>query len=417
MRPFFHFTARRGWINDPHGITVHNGKYHAFFQYVPESMEWAPNCHWGHATGPDLLTLTESAPVLLPGDGDDGIWSGSLTRTKEGHGAVIHFTAVTVPDFGVGKIRVAYPTGENWERWEKDNVVVTAPDELDLIAFRDPFVFRDAASECWHMFVGAGTADGVARALSYHSEDLHTWTFDGEALSRSSTLHEPVWTGALWECPQLIQFGDRAVMVSSVWDNDVLYYVAFAVGTYVGGRFNTGSWGQLSYGPSYYAPSFFRDAEDRPCLTFWMRGVTDVQQGWAGAHSVPYLLELIGDQLVASPHNDLLKYRRAPVLPGASTPALAADVIWKPKQRGTLSVSSRDEQVCTIEVDGAELTAMAGGEAIAMPYSGGAIRIILDGPTLEISTVEGLLGASIDPQGDTLTVQTDGEVQIWALGM
>ena len=37
MRPEFHFTAERGWINDPHGITARDGEYHAFFQYVPET--------------------------------------------------------------------------------------------------------------------------------------------------------------------------------------------------------------------------------------------------------------------------------------------------------------------------------------------------------------------------------------------
>jgi hypothetical protein len=35
MRPEFHFTAEQGWINDPHGITVRDGVYHAFYQYVP----------------------------------------------------------------------------------------------------------------------------------------------------------------------------------------------------------------------------------------------------------------------------------------------------------------------------------------------------------------------------------------------
>ena len=40
MRPRFHFTAERGWINDPHGITARDGEYHSFFQYVPDSTVW-----------------------------------------------------------------------------------------------------------------------------------------------------------------------------------------------------------------------------------------------------------------------------------------------------------------------------------------------------------------------------------------
>ncbi|RZI88018.1 MAG: glycoside hydrolase family 32 protein, partial [Microbacterium sp.] len=78
MRPAVHFTPTSGWVNDPHGITARNGRYDVFFQYVPESTEWAPDCHWGHAAGPDLLSLRERAVALAPGEGDDGIWTGSI---------------------------------------------------------------------------------------------------------------------------------------------------------------------------------------------------------------------------------------------------------------------------------------------------------------------------------------------------
>jgi beta-fructofuranosidase len=55
MRPQFHFTARTGWINDPHGVTARDGRYDVFYQYVPGQTEWGPNCHWGHARGDDLF--------------------------------------------------------------------------------------------------------------------------------------------------------------------------------------------------------------------------------------------------------------------------------------------------------------------------------------------------------------------------
>ena len=44
VRPRLHFTAESGWINDPHGLTFHDGLYHLFHQYVPGSLVWAPNC-------------------------------------------------------------------------------------------------------------------------------------------------------------------------------------------------------------------------------------------------------------------------------------------------------------------------------------------------------------------------------------
>lgn len=412
MRPQFHFTAQRGWINDPHGITIHDGTYHAFFQYVPESLEWAPNCHWGHATGPDLFSLQEGPVALAPGDGDDGIWTGSLVRADDGS-PVIHYTAVSTPDFGIGRVRTARPADATWTRWDKGSVVVTAPDDLDLIAFRDPFVFRDG--DIWRMLLGAAGADGIARALSYHSNDLSTWTYDGAAASRSSSLKEPVWMGALWECPQLIEFDDRAAMVTSVWDDDTLYYAGYGLGRYTDGIFEAETWAQLSHGPSYYAPSFFRDAQGRPCLSFWMRGISDKEQGWASAHSVPHLLTLDGDRLIAAPHPDLVSYRRETIDPGRPTRDLAADVTWEPVGASTLTVTSGGDTTLTLIAFPNDLELAVEAERWRMPYSSGPVRVILDGPIVEVSTTDGILGAAIAPAADRLIVEGGGDIRIWAL--
>src|SRR3712207_5423471 len=113
------------------------------------------------------------------------------------------------------------------------------------------------------------------------------------------------------------QVGGRHVLITSVWEDDVLHHAGYAVGRYDEGRFTAESWGRLTYGPSYYAPSFFRDADGRPCLTFWMRGVADPAAGWASAHSVPHVLSLDGDTLVAVPHPDLERYRGDPVADGS----------------------------------------------------------------------------------------------------
>lgn len=112
-------------------------------------------------------------------------------------------------------------------------------------------------------------------ALTYSSADLDHWGYDGVAASRSTSETSPVWMGALWECPQFFEIDGRWVMVSSIWDDDVLYHAGYGTGQLADGRFKADSWGQLSFGDSYYAPSFFRDRRGRPCLMFWMRGVSD----------------------------------------------------------------------------------------------------------------------------------------------
>lgn len=402
MRPILHFTAETGWINDPYAITYRNGAYHLFYQYVPGSRVWAPNCHWGHAVGSSLFELTQLPVALAPGGDDDGVWSGSLITDTAGQGHIF-YTSVRQHDFEVGRIRVATPEDDAWISWKKGPVVAFAPTNLDIIAFRDPFVFRDG--DAWRMVVGAGLGNGTACALSYVSKDLESWRYEGIAAQRSTNEKEPVWMGALWECPQLFKLDGRHVIVSSVWDDDVLYYAGYGIGTWANGHFTAETWGQLTFGSSYYAPSFFLDAEGRPCLSLWMRGIQDAEAGWSSAHSIPYILCLQGNHLVATPHPNLKRYQGQAVDNGQTVSGLALDATWTPKgEASLLKVLSGSDSVLQVSTTVNALTVCVKNETWTMPYSGGDVRMILDGPVAELSTVEGILGLAIAPKGEQLTV-------------
>ena len=74
-RPNFHFSPKKGWMNDPNGMFYYNGYYHLYFQHYPDSTTWGP-MHWGHAISTDMITWKEQ-PIALYPDKLGLIFSGS----------------------------------------------------------------------------------------------------------------------------------------------------------------------------------------------------------------------------------------------------------------------------------------------------------------------------------------------------
>jgi len=419
-RPAFHFTANSGWINDPLGLTWKDGTYHLFYQYVPGRTSWASNCHWGHATSPDMIAWTEQGVAVAPGDGDDGVWSGSIVTDSEGK-ATMFYTSVTEPGIGIGTIRTATPGDDSWDSWTKGGKLMSAPG-ADVIAYRDPFVFRDGGQ--WRMFVGAGLDGGTAAAISYSSADLAEWTLDGIAARRPGSEKDPVWTGAMWECPQLFEIDGSHVLVTSIWEDDVLHYVAYGVGSYTDGKFEARSWGRLSYGKSYYAPSFFRDKDGAPSLIFWVRGVIspadETGSGqWASALSVPHTLSLDGDTLVAVPHADLGKYSTTARLEQTGDAvfetvlAEGADLRCTAVSGTVISLDALEGTLLRISHDGNEARVTAPGNAdftgVAFPLAEGAeLRIIVDAGVVELSGPEGIMAVPLPIVDSPVTLALAG---------
>ncbi len=395
-RPRLHFTAQQGWINDPHTLVHHGGLYHLFFQYVPGSTEWKPSCHWGHATSADLLAWRELDPVLTPDGDEDGCWSGSMA----GPPARIFYTSVTEENRELGAIRVALPRDDTWDTWVKDRVVLVPPDEPRLDFFRDPFLQREG--DGWRMLVGAALSDGTAAVLGYRSDDLETWSPDGMLDSRPSTETSGTWTGTGWECPALLRVDGRDVLLVSVWDDRGGQFEAYCVGSLVEGRLVGGTWRRLTHGSPYYAGAAFTDAAGRPGLIHWLRGIVDTEAGWAGAHSLPQLVRVDGDRLVARPHDALTARRRDPAqtvtagsaASGSTTLHLPADLEWTPGPSG-----GRLEAIglgLAITASAAELTFSIGAETSVLGWEPGeTIRVVADGPVAEAFTRDGVVAGRL----------------------
>lgn len=76
-----------------------------------------------------------------------------------------------------------------------------------------------------------------------------------------------------------------------------------------------------------------------------------------------------------------------------------ADLEWIPKPGGDqLVLCSQATKCARVTVDGTTVgLERPGEETWTMPYRGGSVRVIVDGPVLEISTRDGILGGAIEP--------------------
>ena len=84
-RPVFHATPTVGWMNDPNGFSVYQGKCHLFYQYHPYSNEWGP-MHWGHLTTQDFIHWERLPAALAPDQpfDDAGCFSGGAVELPDG---------------------------------------------------------------------------------------------------------------------------------------------------------------------------------------------------------------------------------------------------------------------------------------------------------------------------------------------
>ncbi|KAB8165801.1 glycoside hydrolase family 32 protein [Streptomyces sp. 3MP-14] len=320
--PRHHLRPPAGWANDPNGPFRWRGRHHLFYQHNPDG-PWHRNIHWGHASSTDLLEW-EHHPVALaptPGGPDAaGCWSGCVVDDEGVPTAV--YTGVDERHTGLGTIllaRAAEPDDPLLREWKPSPVPVVAgpPEGLDVVMFRDPFVFRHGGRR-WAL-VGAGHADGTPSVLLYDCQRLTDWRFagvllDGRSPGAGSLASSPSPSPSAvpgpatgWECPQLFAAGggDRWVLVLSLWNGDPQSVVwlsgrlrEVAGPTGPGLAFLPEARGPVDQGRDCYAPAVRADA-DRTLLWGWSweaRGERAVAEaGWAGLLTLPREVGVHGD--------------------------------------------------------------------------------------------------------------------------
>jgi fructan beta-fructosidase len=295
-RPQFHFTARRGWLNDPNGLVWANGKYHLFFQHNPYGWEWG-NMHWGHATSPDLFHWTELPTALTPHEHGDGVFSGSAvvdTHNTSGWGSPAHpalvaaFTSVKRGECLVYSI----DGGQTFTEFEKNPILVHSG--------RDPRLLWYAPTKRWILAVYDSQAgkDGIA-FLS--SPNFKTWTAEGRI-------------DGFFECPDLFELpvigrpGESRWVISS-GDGE------YRIGQFDGHTFRpeTIRKDRVWYGDFYAAQTFSNVPDHRRIQIGWGRNVAFPDMPFNQQMTVPVELTLRpaadGLRLFANPVRELAGLR------------------------------------------------------------------------------------------------------------
>lgn len=249
-RPQFHFSSKRGWINDPNGMMYYEGEYHLFYQHNPYGWDDGIKT-WGHAISKDLVHWEELSAALHP-DKLGAMWSGSgVVDWKNTTGfqtgdkpplITIYTNAGDESERSRGKpftqsIAYSNDMGRTFTKYEGNPV----QGHLNS-GNRDPKVIWWEKTNEWVIVLYLKNG----RMAFFRSPDLKRW----ELKSILQSFHE---------CPELFQLPIDGDENNKKW---VLYggLGDYSIGDFDGGKFTPeGEVIRYSYGDAFYASQTFSD--------------------------------------------------------------------------------------------------------------------------------------------------------------
>lgn len=285
QRGKYHFQPEKNWMNDPNGPVVIDGKLHLFYQYNPFGAVWG-NMTWGHAVFEDLVRWKNLENALLPDQSydKDGVFSGCCVMKDNLPHILYTGTSPEVQCLAIGDEK-----GEKFVKYE-ENPVIVRENGRELNGFRDPFVWEDNGK--YYMIVGSGEKGKRGFAFVYESEDLKHFAPLGEFCAKDSETLD------MWECPNLLRFGNGNATLLVSWNNQV----HAMDGKLSGARFMAGEMRPFDLGDSFYAPNTVVLPDGRIVNFGWMRETVSGREeyGWQGMMTIPREIVCYGDGAVGA---------------------------------------------------------------------------------------------------------------------
>ncbi|MHC4994697.1 MAG: GH32 C-terminal domain-containing protein [Planctomycetota bacterium] len=179
LRPQFHFSSLKNWINDPNGLVYYDGEYHLYFQHSALTIGPGEKS-WGHAVSRDLVHWEQLPHAIVP-YGNGAIWSGtavvdhhnSFGRQVGDTKPIVAFFTKTQPQPLHFIQAGAYSTdrGRTFTLINRGEALV--PNQGVMHGERDPKVFWHEPTQKWIMLIILGGKERIIRF--FNSDNLVDW--------------------------------------------------------------------------------------------------------------------------------------------------------------------------------------------------------------------------------------------------
>lgn len=310
-RPAFHFTAPKGWINDPNGFCFYKGEWHLFYQHNPFSTQWG-KMHWGHAVSRDLSHWQTLPIALAPkgyNDGFLGCFSGSAVEYDDR----LYLMYTGVAFFKQHQLLASGGNGIDFNKLKKP--VISSherPPKCGVFSFRDPKIIP--YNNAFYALIGASYKKGRQIAV-YKSNNLIYWKYIG------SFLREYQKTSGIFECPDLAKTPEGDILIYSMmytgktgkgYQN--LHSSVYELGhanLETGEFFSSSKPAEFDRGADFYAPQTAKAPDGRIILIAWMQmwmrknPLHYLNHGYSGMMTLPRELTVKGNILYQKPAREV----------------------------------------------------------------------------------------------------------------
>lgn len=283
-REAYHFMPPAGWMNDPNGLIRHGETYHMFYQHHPYKPEW-DDMYWGHAVCRDLLHWEHRPIAIAPFEpyDIDGVYSGSSVEVDRE--VNIFYTGVYAENGEARQCQCRAKLMDDGITVVKDQnnpVIVYPPEGYSKTDFRDPKVFLHDGV---YYLVAGSSKENRGVMLLFTTRDFVHFTFQSQLVENDSPKD------IMWECPDLVDFGDKQILFESRITDEYMDNIYFSGRVdFQKGKFTETCRGKLDYGVDYYAAQSFSDGNRKIVIAWmdmWQMEHPTERQGWVGAMTLP----------------------------------------------------------------------------------------------------------------------------------